>query len=194
VKVAAVRLTSLAGILAYSVAGSVSSMLVGALLGLLGQTLLPTGLRSAEILAVPVAGALLLRELRIVSFPMPEWKRQTNGTWRRRFHPTVAAAFWGTDLGLTVTTRQTFSGAWPVLALAFSLAEPRMSALAVLCFWLGRAASVWIMPLLLKNASDSARLLKELSRHHSELQRINVIGLAWGIGVMALLMLETRGV
>jgi hypothetical protein len=164
---------------------------MGALLGLLGQILLPRSFRSGGILfTVLIGAALLLRELGALSFPIPELKRQTNGTWRRLFHPTVAAAFWGMDLGLTVTTRQVFSGAWPVLALAFSLAQPTIGALAVWCYWLGRAASVWIMPLLLQNATDSPRLLKGLSRQHSVLQRINVIGLAWGIGVMALLLLE----
>jgi hypothetical protein len=184
VKVAAARLRAISALAAYSLAGALSSALVGAAFGLMGQFLM-RGTRVIPVLISAFTAVLfVLQQFRVLPFPTPEFSRQTKAVWQRVFHPVVAAALWGLDLGLVLTTRQAFSGAWPIVVLAVCLASPAMGAGLIGSYWLGRLAPVWIVPVLLRDAGDTHRLLTHLFGHHWLLQRIHVIGLIWGVGAI----------
>jgi cytochrome c biogenesis protein CcdA len=137
-----------------------------------------------------VAGAAALREMGLISFPLPQWNRQTNVMWGRTFNPGFAAMLWGTDLGLVVTTRLTFAGTWSVLLLAIASRHADVGAAVLLLYWLGRAAQVWIAAVLVRDANDAPGLLQGLYQQSSLLQRIHVAGLIWAIAVLGFLMRE----
>ena len=191
VKVARKRLKAIVGMAAYTLSGAVASLVVGGLLGHVGGILLPGTLNLAAIgLTIVVAGAAALREIGLISFVIPQSSRQTNVMWGRTFMPAVAAVLWGMDLGLVVTTRQTFAGIWSVVVFATASRHAVVGAAVVMLYWLGRAAQVWIAIPFVRNANDAPRLLREVFEQHAVLQRIHVAGLIWAIGVLGFYVRE----
>ncbi len=185
VKVAQQRLKALAAMGVYTLSGGLSSAVLGALLGLVGWTLLPDSFGPAAAVTIMlVAVAAALRDTGRISFPIPGSPRQTNVMWVRTLGPILAAVLWGMDLGLVVTTRVTFAGTWIVLALAAASRSPTIGALVLSLYWTPRAAQVWMAPLLLRNSADTPELLQDIYRHRSLLHRTHLIGLVWIIGVL----------
>jgi cytochrome c biogenesis protein CcdA len=172
----------------YTLGGLVTSVLVGAGLAAVGGLVIPAGTRPFGIVvALVVAVLAALRELGWVRLPLPEPKRQTRDLWAKTFSPPVAATLWGLDLGLLVSTRLTFAGAWLVLLLAALTGSPRLGATLTAAYWLGRALPVWIAPLLFENAGSSHRVLDELDRHRQWHRMVHVLGL----GLMAAVLFST---
>jgi hypothetical protein len=92
------------------------------------------------------------------------------------------------DLGLMLTTRQTFAGMWGVLALAMASGRASTGALVLLFQWLGRAAQVWIAALVVRDAKDGPRFLHALYKGHSLLQKMHLAALAWTIVALGFLV------
>jgi len=87
---------------AYTLAGSVSSLSIGAMFTALGSVL---GAARAGIYGVVasivVAVIAMAREFGWLSIPLPQLTRQTRDTWAKAFNGTQAAALWGFDLVFT---------------------------------------------------------------------------------------------
>jgi hypothetical protein len=175
----------LANVTAYTLAGAATSALVGVVLGALGLLLLRGSARVpaawATIGVALVAGA---RELGIVSFRLPQLARSTRDKWSSRFGPTSSALLWGLDLGLLFTTRFTFAGIWFLVVLAVAVQSPLLGATLFLVYWAGRAASVWIAPLLLEDANAGPDVLDAVRRHHRLFRQIHVAALALATAVL----------
>ncbi|HEX6023051.1 MAG TPA: hypothetical protein VFZ00_13710 [Solirubrobacter sp.] len=163
-----------------TLAGTATSVLIGALLGQAGALL---GLDGSG----PVGLALLLalialataREVGWRAIPLPQARRQTGGIWARRLGLRTAAVLWGLDLGLFVTTWQTLAGAWLVPVLAVLAASPGFGAALFAAHWLARALSVWIAPLLLRGDAQIPQLLLALTQSQRAAQLVHVAALGW---------------
>jgi hypothetical protein len=185
VKVAGRRRRWFADVVTYTATGLVASALVGAALGALGRVLVPGQLGWPGLLvAVAVAGISVTRESGWVAVPLPQVRRQTRDTWARAFPSTVAAALWGLDLGLVFTTWLTFSGVWVLAVVAVLVGEPVFGASLFALHWLGRAFSVWGVPLLMRDASATPWLLDAVSKQRRSLQRTHALGVAWAVFVL----------
>ncbi len=175
----------LVNVAAYSVAGGVTSLAVGALLGWLGHTLLPEPISRIGLLVAMAIGIIAIaRELGWIAVPLPQLKRQTQRTWAMRFPSTVTAILWGLDLGLFFTTWFTFAGDWLLVIVAIITREPAYGAVLFSAYWLGRALSVWIAPLLLQDTRATPQLMDSIRAHRWMFQRLHAVGLAWGITVL----------
>lgn len=171
----------------YTLAGVVSTMFVGAALGWIGRLILPQSFSGGEIIiAIVVAFIALARELGWISFPLPQFRRQTRDIWAKLFPPTVAAALWGFDLGLIFTTYFTFSGIWLFVVIAIAFKQPSFGAALFLMYWVGRALSVWVAPLMMANATATPQLLDGIIEQQWLIRWIHVLGLAWSIVVLGI--------
>lgn len=171
----------------YTFAGTITSTFVGATLGWLGNVSLPRGLNAAGlVISLAVAIIAIAREINWISFPLPQCSRQTRDIWARIFPSTVAAALWGVDLGLILTTYFTFAGIWLLVVIAFLTGEPSLGAALFATYWLGRAVSVWIAPLLMPDASTTPRLLDGIFGQFQLFRQIHVVALLWSVFVLIL--------
>lgn len=163
---------------AFTVAGAVTSVLVGSGVALVGAMALPHDIGlTAAILAMALALVALAREVGLVAVPLPQIGRQTEGMWARNFGFRGAAILWGLDLGLVFATWLTFSGAWVLAGVTFLVGKPALGAGLFAAYWLGRALSVWIGPLLMETATDTPRLLATLYDQSSLFRSIHVAAL-----------------
>jgi hypothetical protein len=90
----------------------------------------------------------------------------------------VAAALWGLDLGLTVTTRFTFAGTWVVLLTPVLTADPAVGVVLLLAHWLGRALPIWLSPLLLSSPTSTPRVYDAIDARERVFRSTQVLGLA----------------
>lgn len=181
----------LANVALYSVAGALTSVAAGSTLAAAGAWLLPQQAVPASI-PILLSAVLLIaaRELGWVRFPLPQPRRQTNDLWAKTFRPDVAATLWGLDLGLAVTTRFSFSGPWAPVLLAVLTGDPVLGTSVLLGYWSGRAAPVWIAPLMMEDASSVPRLLDALASRYRLLRLVHLLGL--GFLIVFLVMSATR--
>jgi hypothetical protein len=166
---------------AYTAAGALSSVSLGITLGLLGMSML-NGQRVVLWISFGLAIALLSRESGLLAFRIPTLSRQTPGVWGYALPAGAAAAMWGFDLGLVLTTRVSFSGAFLVLVLAFIVADPVFGAILVGAYWGGRATSIWIAPGFYGGPADVEELLDEIWRARDKFRRLHV----WALVVSVL--------
>lgn len=163
---------------AYTLAGAVTSVLVGSSIALAGATALPDHVGLPGVfLAMALSLVVLARELDLVAVPLPQIRRQTEGMWAKAFGFRVAAILWGLDLGLIFTTWLNFAGAWVLALVAFLGGKPALGAELFAAYWSGRALSVWIAPLLMRSAIDTPRLLATLHQQRHLFRWIHVAGL-----------------
>jgi len=160
-------------VLIFTAAGIVASLVVGELIATPGAHLSRDITASLAIASLGVL-ALLARELAWISFPLPNLQRQTDPRWRWRTFPVLAIAAWGFDIGSSVTTWATFSGAWAMLIIGGVLGEPQTAAALLAAFWCGRAATLLIGPGLLSAPTSTAELLEDLSTAAPVLRTIHV--------------------
>lgn len=193
VKVAGRRSEWLANVAAYTLAGAVTSALVGAALGEAGALLDAgrLGPPAAAAAALSVAALVLARELGWLPVPLPQLPRQTRARWGVELPGPVVAALWGGDLGLTFSTYLTFSGPWLLLAVAVLAGSPALGAALFAAHWSGRAASVWVSPALLPDAGAAVTLVQRVGRHHGLLRRAHVAGVGLSIVVLASWLAQT---
>ena len=171
---------------AYTAAGALSSALVGSGLGLLGAAVLPVHVgRLGAVALLALALLALARESGLVALPLPQVGRQTNGSWAKTLELTPAAVLWGLDIGLVFTTWLNLSGAWVLAALAFLAGSPAFGAALFVAYWLGRAFSVWIGPLLAESSTETSRLLATFYDQRRLFRAVHVAGLACTVPVLA---------
>jgi hypothetical protein len=117
-------------------AGAIAaSALVGAALGALGAAL-------GAQLALVAAGLALLaaaREAGLVSFPLPQVRRQVPERWRFELPLPVWSVGYGAGLGVGFLTFQPVATFWVACAAAVALANPLAAAVSFAAFGAGRA-------------------------------------------------------
>lgn len=175
----------------YTIAGGMASTLVGAGLGLLGHWIVPAqSTKMGTVVAIAVSTLAATREFGWISLPLPQWARQTQRIWGMRFHRTLAAALWGFDLGLTFTTRLTFSGVWFLAAMAIFSKDPAYGAALFTLYWLGRVLSVWLAPLLMWDANSTPQLLDAINEQYQLFRRIHAWALVSAVAILCLWLIH----
>jgi hypothetical protein len=174
------------GIVAFTLSGVFTSASVGYVLGSAGSALpaqaRPVGLASTGLVAI----ALAAREAGWLSFTLPSARRQTRDVWGKSMSRLAAHVLWGADLGLAFTTRITFSGPLLPAALAVVGGRSDLGAAVFVVYWLGRALSVWIAPLLVAGANDIPEALDRIGDNGPEFRAMHVLALlSWPILLLA---------
>ena len=173
-------------VVAYTLAGSVSALLVGALLGAIGHRFRVTGL---YWLVVALALILAARELGWVHFQLPERERQTEKVWAHEFGFVTAAAMWGFHVGLGFTTYVRYGGLWVLTLVAFAVGEPRYGAALMLLYWFGRALPLWVMPLFWQTR-DTGELMEAIAANRRLYNRSEALHLVWSAGILLIWVLQ----
>lgn len=165
-------------IVAYTLSGLGTSFIVGGLLGipayLAGIT--DNGIRYGAVVVMAAIALLIARELRLVTFSLPEVDRQTQKMWAVEFGFTTGAAMWGAHIGLGFATVVKHGGLYIVAACALLLG-PVKGAVLMGAFWLGRTLPVWITPLITSCDRDGDRLIDLVGRSGVALRYGAVAGL-----------------
>jgi hypothetical protein len=117
-----------------------ASALIGAVLGAIGAAL-GTQL---SLVAAGLALAAAAREAGLVSFPLPQLRRQVPERWRFELPVAVWSVGYGAGLGAGFLTFQPVATFWVACAAAVALASPLAAALCFAAFGAGRAVmTVW---------------------------------------------------
>jgi|SoiMethySBSTD1v2_1073268.scaffolds.fasta_scaffold127902_3 hypothetical protein len=160
--------------LSYTAAGAVSSIIVGAALGMTGRLMIGGTFRApAYYIVVSIGLILAAREWNILSFSLPERKLQTEKFWVHEFGFAGASFLWGLHIGLGFFTRITYGGFWALVAIVLALGDPLFGMALISAYWLGRVLSVWVAPLLLKAETTCAGLTEAVFDHRDVLRRIS---------------------
>jgi hypothetical protein len=162
----------------YTAGGVAGSVLAGAALGALGGLLPAAVTDHGGTIVLAVAAVAVAREVGVLRFPLPQPRRQTRDLWSKVFPAPVAAALWGLDLGLTVTTRFTFAGTWVVLLTPVLTADPAVGVVLLLAHWLGRALPIWLSPLLLSSPTSTPQVYDAIDARERVFRSTQVLGLA----------------
>jgi len=187
-KVAGPRKTWLKSALAYTLAGSLSSTLVGAALGSVGAWLQRGQQRWPVFLVVALlAFSLAAREWGWIKFPIPQRQLQTEKVWAHEFGFVGASALWGFHIGLVFTTWVTYGGVWALAAVDLALGEPLYGATIMLAYWLGRALPVWLAPMLNWSGPDSSALSEDIMAARWLYHRLSGFALIWSGGIVMLM-------
>jgi hypothetical protein len=144
---------------AYTIGGCATAAAMGWAIGVVGK-LLPLGASLVLPLLVALAILMILRELAILRFRLPQVRRQTHKMWADRFGFTQGAAMWGAHIGLGVATVIRHGGLYVVVGAAVVL-PPLLAALLFATFWLGRALPMWLIPTV-SNSVDGDHLMHEI--------------------------------
>lgn len=174
---------------AFTVGGLATSLALGAGLALLGAATVGGSFATDVVIAaLALAIVSLARELELVTFPVPQLKRQTKRRWAITFPGWIAALLWGAELGLLLTTWLVYSGAWLVPIVAFGSADPIYGAALFAAYWVGRAAPVWLARWLVTSANGIPELLAAVDGQSQLIRQAHVVGVA-AVGVSLLMIL-----
>jgi hypothetical protein len=185
------RILWLRCVVAYTVAGCISSAIVGMFLGTIGHVI-PE--RYRELLFYPVAllGLVLsARELGWISFWLPERKCQTEKYWIHEFSPVTTSIMWGLHIGLGFATRVTYGGFWLIVAVIIALGTSNAGSVLMLAYWAGRSLSVWLSPVLVRTIPEGMGLLDIISEGEATYHRLAAVCLASSAFVACLLAVRT---
>jgi cytochrome c biogenesis protein CcdA len=178
-------------VLAYTVTGSLSALMMGMLLGQIGRWL--GGNTTTKLYVVSLVSVLLAaREWGWANFRLPERKRQTEKIWAHQFGFITASAMWGFHIGLGFATWTTFGGFFVVVAFALVLASPLYGGVLMLVYWLGRTLPVWLAPRLVWSSRDAAELPEAIFRSRHIYHKIAGFVLAWSSGATMLMALRLQ--
>lgn len=168
--------------LAFTLAGALSSALVGAVVGMIGQVVFSGVSDRAAVIMLTCVGVLgAAREFRLVRIPLPQLHRQTNGSWAKTIKRPLSPMLWGFDVGLGFSTWVMFSGLWFVTLLALISGSVALGIMLFLGYWIGRALSLWLGPLLMPNARATLTVLRVIHARFLIVQRIHAAALLYAV-------------
>jgi hypothetical protein len=154
-----------------------SAAFLGALLGFLGSATWTDRTPAAVFGAIAIwVAALYLRERGDLTFPLPQRLRQTEKVWANEFGLPLASAMWGFHIGLTVVTRINYGGLWALAPTVVALASPRMGAVIMCGYWVGRALPVWLTPIVLSE-QQADHAMSAIAVYEPLLHRMVKVGL-----------------
>jgi MFS family permease len=187
-QVAETKVVWLKSVIAYTLAGSLSSALVGALLGVVGSWVQKMHWRWLPLLVAAVlAFALAAREWGWIRFSLPERRRQTEKAWAHEFGFVGASALWGFHIGLAFATRFTYGIFWSLAAVIVALGNPLFGVFLMSVYWIARTLPVWLAPRLNWSGPDSSGMAGEIMAASRLYHRLSGVGLMWSGGIAALL-------
>lgn len=165
----------------FTLAGLLTSGLVGGLLGLAGQALGTSFRNSVGLATVLILAALCAaRESGLLSIGLLQPRRATRGSLARVIGQPWAALWWGADIGLLFTTWFTFAGTWWLIALTAQRGQPDVSAAILASYWAGRALTVWAGQWLVSSDQLTSLLPEVWYELYPRFARINAIAVLLG--------------
>jgi cytochrome c biogenesis protein CcdA len=173
----------------FTLTGGISASVVGAALGSLGHYV--GSAKQAYWLIIPIALVLAAREFRWVHFKLPEPKRQTEKVWAHEFGFLIASGMWGFHIGLGFATYVKYGGFWILAATAFATGSARYGAMLMLVYWLGRAMSVWVMPMIWRSPYVD-NMLDGILATRFMYDRSDALALTWSAAMLLIWLLETQ--
>ena len=124
-------------------------MLVGLSVSFLGAKVLARSYSAGMVyLPVAISIVLLARESRLITFRLPEFRRQTDQRWARRFGYPVAPALWGFDIGFGFLTWIKYGGFWALIVAIFIVGDSWLGPGVMVAYWIGRVMPVLLGPFL----------------------------------------------
>jgi hypothetical protein len=132
------------------------------------------------------------REWGWVHFSIPQRKRQTAKVWAHHYGFVIASAMWGIDIGFGFATYVRTGGYWVLVMLAFVVADPFYGATLLLAYWLGRALTVWLAPIMIPPSSDADDLPIVIEGGSPLLGRLAGFSLAWSSIFVLAAILQAR--
>ena len=136
----------LAAAAVYSLASAAGGTFAGLLASSMGRLLSQGDGRWQGLspLLIGVAATIYsIHELKLVSLPFLERKRQVPSIWRHRYHPYVTAGLFGLLLGAGFTTFIPTSTYHIVTLSTFLQASPKIGMIVMGAFGLARASLLW---------------------------------------------------
>jgi|SRR5947207_10677441 len=177
-------------VVAYTVAGAVSAMTVGFLLGAIGRKL-GTGHLSAKLFVLAALYLVLaLRDLGCVRFPLPERRCQTEKVWAHQFGFGIAAAMWGFHIGLSFATWATFGSSFIVATFSLIVGDPVFAGVLMLTYWLGRVIPLWMAPILISSGREAVESPAIILKQRRTYQRMSALALTWSTITILLMLIQ----
>lgn len=88
----------------YTIGSVIGAVSVGTFLGMAGMLIPATGSAIGAAVAILIAFLYSLHELKLLSLPYAERKKQVPLSWRTAFHPYISSGLYGLVLGAGVAT------------------------------------------------------------------------------------------
>ncbi len=133
----------------YTLAGLVSSSMVGGGIGWLGRIFLPaqpSTNRLGLVALALLASVLTARELGWLQFDIWERKRQTRPEWVHQFGWVIASGLWGFHIGLAFDSVVTYGGFWVLVGVIALFRDPLFGMTVMAAYWIGRSGPLWVLP------------------------------------------------
>jgi hypothetical protein len=171
----------------YSIAGTVSAAFTGSVLGWLGNW---SGLGDAggvhHYLLGGLGMVLAAREFSYLRFALPQRRCQTEKRFAHEFGFVPASAMWGFHIGLGFFTYMTYGGFWFLAAVSLVSASPVYGAALITLYWSGRAATLWLAPLILSRSISGTDIITGLSYNRERYRFMVGLVLLWAGVIVAL--------
>lgn len=163
--------------LAYSLCGMVTAYFMGLLISGIGFWF--DGGMSPYYLGLicVVSVFILLKDLDILRFKVPQCDRQTYKEWTTMFGFTTGVGMWGAHIGLAVTTVITYSGLYGIILVVFG-AGIGTGAWLLVSFWLGRLLFLWVTPFLMNSTSNGMLIGDSLERSSGMFRLCSLSGIS----------------
>lgn len=157
----------------YVIGGVVTSTMVGAVIGSLG---LMFTLESEYwfYLAAALGGLLVLRSIGVLTFKIPQVPFQTDRRWERDFGFRIAAAMWGSHIGLGWATVIAHGSIYPLSAICLGLG-PAYAAILFVTFWLGRTAPIVLAPVIFNSTFSTDEAIDQIFSNEVLLRRASAL-------------------
>ena len=171
--------------LGYTTFGLLAAAVVGYLIGSVGHIIHPY--EGFGFIVVSIASlVLILRELGLIWFPLPQFRRQTDKFWAWEHGIVPAASMWGAHIGLGFATVVAHGGFYLLVMLTIFLG-PTKGALLYATYWLGRTLPIWLAPKVCAFDGNINPVMQSVLDSRGALRNIAVVGMVLA-GVAALPM------
>lgn len=163
-------------IVVYTTGGMVTAAVVGLAVGALGWPL-QAALDPCLLVIACLAAVLCAREVGLCQFWLPQIAKQTNRMWAAEFGFIPGAFMWGAHIGLGVATVVKHGGLYIVVAAA-ALVGPKLGALVMVAFWIGRALPMFGGPVTVAQTGNGEQLHAQIVGAETALRFVAIVGLA----------------
>lgn len=168
-------------VLLYTAGGVMSAAMVGVCLGWLGHVL-TSSVQASTLWELFAVGALvlLLRDLGLLPFNLPQCRQQAPYDWIHRFDRSSVFFMWGFHIGIGLSTFIVFSGLYVIAAAIVVSGSMLVGVSLMVSYWVGRALAVWVAPSL--SSSPGQDIAKCGIIDDRRFRTMAVAGLVWCVG------------
>lgn len=163
-----------------------SSMVLGSILGSLGELFVPHQWQWLSVIIVAIIGiGMAFCDLGVGSIGTLTLRRQTCPVWWRTLGQFWAVFLWGLDLGLGFTTIRVASLYWIVFLMAFVLASPLTSASILGAYGLALALNLGV-GIFLRSCQypEAVFAIRVLHFFFPVRKRLALVLLLWSLGLI----------